>query len=414
MSCGKARTQNSLTRVVLFDPYVGGHHSSYVHSLSKFWHEHRPSGSLCIVVSPEFIEDYPDIVEEINGYGRGIRLVPIAPSDYAVLDSPKSPVLRSIGQWKVLSKYTRQLDGTHCVALYLDSLLPALALGTRSHCRFDLSGIYFRPSFHYENFEKNTPDCKERLKRWGKKRLLWFALRHPCLKVLFSLDPLAVRHIESLNSKVRVLHLPNPMMIYDGLPNTQSQLWESFGAEAGRKVFLTFGVLKRKKGIYELLNAVKVLPPTLAERICLLFVGSVAKDEKDLFAVRVAQVRKMLPVQIVVHDEFIPAEEIQPIFRMADVILTLYPSHVGMSGILVRAAAAGKPVLASQYGLVGELVRRNSLGLTVDASRPKEIALGLQRMLSEGTELCDYSKMRAFAESNTSEDFARTIFNNLE
>jgi glycosyltransferase involved in cell wall biosynthesis len=86
-----------------------------------------------------------------------------------------------------------------------------------------------------------------------------------------------------------------------------------------------------------------------------------------------------------------------------------------MSAILVRAAAAQKPVLSSNYGLMGEMVKRYRLGLTVDASVPAEIAKGLtQFLISSPKEFCDLSSMKAFAEQNSAEKFASTVFRYIQ
>jgi hypothetical protein len=37
-----------------------------------------------------------------------------------------------------------------------------------------------------------------------------------------------------------------------------------------------------------------------------------------------------------------------------------------MSRVLLEAASVGTPILANEYGLVGDLVRRHGLGATVD------------------------------------------------
>jgi glycosyltransferase involved in cell wall biosynthesis len=94
--------------------------------------------------------------------------------------------------------------------------------------------------------------------------------------------------------------------------------------------------------------------------------------------------------------------------------LAPYQRHVGMSGILLLAAAAGKPVLSSDYGLMGELVRRYGLGITVDSTVPSEIAKGLMRCLTEpATVLVDLDRMESFAEQHSAERYAKTIFEQL-
>ena len=72
-----------------------------------------------------------------------------------------------------------------------------------------------------------------------------------------------------------------------------------------------------------------------------------------------------------------------------------------MSGILVRAAAAQKPVLSSGFGLMGEITRLYELGLTVDSSIPAQIAEGLCRFLQTNPiNLCNPNKMNQFAQMN--------------
>ncbi|MGB7520912.1 MAG: glycosyltransferase, partial [Spirulinaceae cyanobacterium] len=118
--------------------------------------------------------------------------------------------------------------------------------------------------------------------------------------------------------------------------------------------------------------------------------------------------------KIVKREQFIQDEEIQPYFQLADVILAPYQRHIGMSAILVRAAAAQKLVLSCNYGLMGEMVKRYELGTTVDASSPGEIAKGITQFLQQPEEkIGNLSSIKSFAQINTAENFAKTIFNNL-
>ena len=90
-------------------------------------------------------------------------------------------------------------------------------------------------------------------------------------------------------------------------------------------------------------------------------------------------------------------------------MLALYQRHVGGSAVLVRAAAAGKPALASDYGLVGQLVRENGLGLALDATDPAAVAAAVTRFL-ESPPLGNPEQMRNFAELNRASEYARVIF----
>jgi glycosyltransferase involved in cell wall biosynthesis len=96
------------------------------------------------------------------------------------------------------------------------------------------------------------------------------------------------------------------------------------------------------------------------------------------------------------------------------VLLTYQHDHVGSSGGLVRAAAAGVPVLSTDHGLVGVQVRRHRLGLTIDTTSAEEIRSALLRWLERpATMPFDPAAARKFAAANTADAFAETIFSRL-
>ncbi|MGB5714087.1 MAG: glycosyltransferase, partial [Waterburya sp.] len=120
------------------------------------------------------------------------------------------------------------------------------------------------------------------------------------------------------------------------------------------------------------------------------------------------------PVQIIGHYQFVPEQDVSQYFQLADFVLAPYQKHIGMSGILLLAAAAQKPILSSNYGLMGELVRQYQLGLTVDSTLPQEIADGITECLHKSPEqLGDRQKMKTFAEQNSAERFAQVIVEHL-
>jgi glycosyltransferase involved in cell wall biosynthesis len=197
----------------------------------------------------------------------------------------------------------------------------------------------------------------------------------------------------------------------DGEANVE-KLRENLAIELNRRVFLMFGSLQKRKGIYQLFDAIARLPSHLCQKLCLLFVGPI--DSPTVFHNRIAHLCESLPIQIITQDQFVPDRDIQPYFQLADVILAPYQRHIGMSAILVRAAAAGKPVLSTNYGLMGEIVKRYKLGIAVDASIPAEIAQGLTQFITHSPEtFFDRSRMQCFAEENLAEKFATTVFQNL-
>ncbi|MBW4518513.1 MAG: glycosyltransferase family 4 protein [Scytolyngbya sp. HA4215-MV1] len=407
-------------RILLFDLSIRGHHPNYIQQLIRYWSEHTIPGSLEMVVSPRFLEEHFDVVELANQLNRDkLKFVAITPEEEAALKSRKSffsRTVRAFQELQLLCKYAAIAQATHCLMMYFDTAQIPLAAGIKLPCPF--SGIYFRPTFHYSELTGKSLSWKEQLQQGREKFILSRVLNHPQCHRLFCLDPFAVQYLQTRGDR-HLIHLPDPVSVQPRIaqPKAQEQqqvLRKTLGISPERRVFLLFGALTGRKGIHKVLEAVSMLPPNLTQKLCLLLVGEIKASEETQVEATIAQLRQTIPVQIVTHYQFVTDEEVQYYFQLADVVLATYQQHVGMSGILLLAAAAQKPVLSSDYGLMGELVRRYQLGLVVDSTIAKEISSGLSRYLTESLDqLGDRQKMQQFAEQNSSEHFAQTIFQYL-
>ena len=403
-----------IPKILLFDLDFTGHHAGYIQHLVRYWCEQELLGSLDVVVAPKFIELHSDVVNVALDYShRNVKFVAISSEEDAILKSKESSfdrAFRAFQEWNLLWKYASLLEANHCLLMYLDALQLPLALVQKLPC--SLSGIYFRPVFHYGDFSSFTPSARERFWQLRDKFFLSRTLRHSPFKTLFCLDPFVVDRIKNFNHNVEAIHLADPVQIYSDSDSQIEKLREDLGIHSSRTVFLMFGAFRKRKGIYQLLDALTLLPPQLCEKLCLLCVGPVSAEQ--LVQTRLTEISESLPLQIVKRDRFISDHEIQPYFQVSDVILAPYQRHIGMSAILVRAAAAQKPILSSNYGLMGELVKSYKLGIAVDSMNSAEIAKGLTQFLRESpAKFCDFSSMKSFAEQNMAEKFSRTIFQHI-
>ena len=404
-------------RLMLFDLYLGGHHGNYIQYLIDYACQKPVVSAIDIVVLPQFLEIHRDTVAAIASYHQSaIKIVPISADEVAALGDRRSGLSRAIWnlrEWQIFCKYARNLHATHALIMYLDTCELPLAVGMQSPCPF--SGIYFRPTFHYGMFANYHPDLKERLKQWRNRFTLDRILAHPQLQTVFCLDPFAVEAIKSERERAKIVPLADPV---ESAPSTLLDLAtyrDQLGIAADRRVFLLFGALDGRKGIYQLLEASALLPPALSQQMCLLLVGKTSAAERANLEQKIAELRQQKPIQIIECYDFIPEDEVQAYFQIADVVLAPYQRHVGMSGILLLAAAAGKPVLSTDYGLMGELVRRYRLGVAVDATQPSELMQALARCLTAVPEtLGDRAQMQVFADLNSIERYTSAIFQYLD
>ncbi|PSO50937.1 MAG: glycosyl transferase family 1 [Cyanobacteria bacterium QH_8_48_120] len=413
VSSSEIKKSSSDRKILLFELSVGGHYPAYIKHLVKYWQKHELPGSLDIVVSPQFMQQHADVVDlEWNG-GQNVNFRAIAPEEQASLSSRKSRISRAsrtFEEWQILRKYATRLEATHCLITYFDTRQLPLALGAKLPCPF--SGIYFRPTFHYSDFASYIPSWKDRLQQWREKLLLSQVLRHPQLHTLFCLDPFVVKYIDQFQSRVKAIHLPDPVEISNNSEVQVEKLREKLGIDPSRQIFLLFGGLTNpRKGVSQLLEAVSILPAPLCQKLCLVFAGQANSTGRVSLESQIEAVCQSQPVQIIRRYEYMPEPEVFEHFQLADVVLAPYQRHVGMSGILLQAAAAQKPVLSSNYGLMGEIVHQYKLGLAVDSTVPDELARGLKQFLLESPErFGDRTKMKSFAQQNSAERFASVIF----
>jgi glycosyltransferase involved in cell wall biosynthesis len=412
----KNQELSSTPKLLLFDLDLGGHHGSYIQHLIEFFHEKYLPISLDIVVRPEFLQIHSDPVNLVSqSQVPNVRFLTITPDEAASIGLGRSKFerfARNFKRWNLFCKYATQLAATQALHMYFDTCELPLAFGAKSPCPF--SGIYFRPTFHYGEFANYPLSWKNRIQHKKEKFVLNRVLQHSQLKTIFCLDQFAVKHFERSQTKGKVIYLPDPVQLQNPSSLSLPLLREQLGIQPNRQIFLLFGALNGRKGIYQLLEAISQLPDDLCQRICLVLVGEANALEQRQIEAKVLSVCQTRPVQVVEHYKFVPESDVSSYFQLADIVLAPYQQHVGMSGILLLAAAAGKPVLSSDYGLMGEIVRRYHLGLVVDSTIPSAIAQGLTQCLLNPLEtLGSPTQMKTFAEQHSNEHYVNTIFEHL-
>lgn len=392
-------------KLLIFDLEVVGHHPGYLRHLLRYW----PDGQthLHFVVAPVLAERHPALVQTPSC--ATVSWSSITMAEWQWYEKSKGSVVqRTLVEWRLFCRYAAQTRAEQGLIMYVDRFQLPLALGLFLPCK--TSGIFFRPKLHYATLPTHRPTRREHAQALREEWLWRRALRHRQLKTLFTLDPLAVAPLRGLGGRAHVVHLPDPVEMHPPDQAGVTQLRQTLGLAPTRKVFLLFGALDQRKGIYPLLTALRQLPPVQQAQITLLVVGSMADTERAALLAALAEFQRHSAVQLVLRDHFIPDEAIPHYFALADVVLALYQHHVGSSGVLLWAAAAGKAVLASDYGLLGELVRQYHLGLAVDSTKPDAIAVGLSRFLAGPPLTFNQGAATHFAAANTPASFVQRLW----
>jgi glycosyltransferase involved in cell wall biosynthesis len=111
-------------------------------------------------------------------------------------------------------------------------------------------------------------------------------------------------------------------------------------------VVLSFGLIRKYKGIPDLIKAFEQLPGEIVHNSRLLIVGEIWDDRKDIMNQIAASPCKD---KITLIDEYIPDDRVSLYFSAADVVVLPY-LRASQSGIAHIAMVFGKPVVVSHVG----------------------------------------------------------------
>jgi glycosyltransferase involved in cell wall biosynthesis len=394
--------------IMLFDLAAdSGHHSEYLNYLIKYWSEQELSKPLVVVSSPDFFEKHV-FAGEFTNYclRKNVWFVEISPDEYLQWQN-KVNFSRMLYEWNIYCKYASLLNAEHCLLMYFDSLQLSIVFGQQSPCSF--SGIYFRPSFHYHEFEGYNYSFSDFLWHLRKRTLLRMVLKNPQLKTLFCLDEFAVEYMKDCRVTSKLTYLPDPIDLSKEKNNSLNSVQSQLKIELGRMIFLCFGDSGERKGIRQVLQAIELLSSNYCKKICLVVAGVNEIHTQDI-GESIEKIASKLPIQIIIQYQFIPSAEVNDYFDLADVVLVPYQRHIGMSGLLLHAALANKPVMSSIYGLIGKIVQENCLGIAVDTESPQQIANGLVQFIDEDPSTSiNKNKMADFVKKHDSRYFSRIL-----
>lgn len=414
------KASNSSRNLMLFDLSLYGHHPAYIRYLLEYWHQEQDpeKRQLIVLVSPKFLVEHADVVNLGQRLDPvSIKFVTISQDEESSLRPRNSGInrnLRNFQEWFLFCKYAKKLNIDHALLMYYDIYRYPLALRLNPPCK--VSGIYFRPTIHYENFlTSSTKFSKSANQR--EIALLKLVLSNSKLHSLLTIDPTFAEYAKnsgklSSNRLQKISTIPDPVPKYTYDNNKLEQIRASLGFKPDRKLFLVFGALTGRKGIFHLLEAVQLIPQEICLKIAIALIGKASTENKNRIESAITKLAH-LPIPIHRYYQFIPEEDIQAYFEISDYVLALYQQHIGMSGILNIAAEKKKPVLSSNYGLMGEIVHRYQLGLTVDSSSAREIALGIEQMLDFSFTGEQLRKAEIFATNNSISEFTQKIFSEI-
>ena len=387
--------------VLIFEPEYGGHYLQWVSYLVEVFLSR--GDRVCLVTSTQALasREYREYVECFRGR---LVIVPI-----------RGPATKS-ATWHHRARHF--LDAIHLVRSvrlrkpdlvwvpYLDAML--IPLGLLQLCGLGLDAsrrrievALMRGEFAYPEIRTTTAwrwNPKWRLKEWILRR----ALRSGWFSRLLVVDDITYRHMRSWPRGTIDLE-PCPDPVADSFPN-RSWARRELDLDEATTILGCWGGLDARKGIDLLLHAFAARPPRPNE--LLLLAGRPDPHIAALWSAMLAKDRS-LAERVLLVNRFLSSAEMQRYVAAVDVAAVVYPAHVGSSKVLLEAAAAGKPILGSSFGLVGHLIGENRLGYSCDVRSPQELAKGLDWAFSAPRS--DAEAARRLVRRNSVAEFQKRI-----
>ncbi|MHA8067211.1 glycosyltransferase [Aquirufa sp. ROCK2-A2] len=383
-------------RILLFDTITDGHHPDYLYNLMLYFGG-REDVELLIVTGEKFLQFLDQYTLDGALPWTNIFLHTIPLSQLTNIHQ-KLIYRRSVVEWNLMLQYAEDLKADKALVMYMDYFQLGMILGKKAS--IDLSGICFRP-----DFTKNDTSFYGKVKKY----MLKLAMNSGNLKTLFTLDARILSEIQALSDQTKVVSLCEPIQLFD-IKEEEVQVFKSNVPVSTNKIrLINFGFLDERKGIEVFLEACKYLTEEEISQISLRLIGPVELSYQAKIEARLNEI-KSLEVHTIWG--YLPAREVQIAFEQSDWALVLYQNHIGSSSVVVRAALAGKPTLATNMGQIGELIQEKHLGISVDVSNAKAVAKALSDIIAQNTAI-DHVAIKQFANENSIQAFGNAIENGL-
>jgi glycosyltransferase involved in cell wall biosynthesis len=257
---------------------------------------------------------------------------------------------------------------------YCDKMMAALG---SPFGKTPLVGLLMGVKFHHPSMGIDGPTSWT---NWCHEKLFTRLLHASGLTTVLIIDPLLVPYMEqrSLSPPNKLRYVPDIAHIGGNINRRAAR--DALNVEDHQVLILVYGALEERKGINNLLDAVRQLGE--GNNIVVLLAGS--QDASVCALLSQEHVTEMIEAGMLqVISGFLDDEREFAVFKAADIVWLGYLGFHGMSAVLLQAGLAGLPVIACKEGMIGWLVKQHGLGEAIDATDHAEVASAIRRLATD-------------------------------
>jgi glycosyltransferase involved in cell wall biosynthesis len=244
----------------------------------------------------------------------------------------------------------------------------------------------------------------ESLKRRLATRAAWMLAQRVPFTRLHHLDPLVHDWLRTRcgpKAAARWSIMPDPVERPPPMDRVQAR--RRMGLPEDGRAIGCAGIMDRRKGVDLLIRAFAAAGLGSADRLYLL-----GPHDPDIRAMLEGDHADLVRAgRIISRDRFIPPEDLAASLSAMDLVCTPYPRHIGSASIVIRAAAAGRPVLGCSFGWIAAMVPRFGLGWTCDVENIAEFGAAIRQRLDESDAWRPGPALERFVEFHSPDNFVR-------
>lgn len=400
-------SQLSLTKYynyLFFDLALTGHHIEYLYHLIQYKIAHSECPDFILCTHPDFMCHLTKLIVLEDLQSTGVNIVHPSQSEMQRLSEICSSFKRAKAELYILDRIINVYQVKRCYLMYINNYQFALGSQIGRHLSCPVRGILFNP---FGSSGARTPVFIVKFRK--HLQLLWM-LRNKNLEHIYILNN--DQQVNALNRWYRkqnfFLPLPDPILITNPvcLGNSEVDVFE----RSSKIRFLLFGSLSARKGIFLVIDALRLLPQNITKDIEIFIAGRIVKEERASFLTALSDLKSdRRDIAIIYLDEFVAYAALAPMFLNSDCILLPYIESEASSGLLGHAALYERPVIGTDYGLIGCLIRRYELGIAIKNIDAVKLARAIADFYKKKINLHNTKGMQRFVQDHQPEKFVEIL-----
>lgn len=342
-------------KILIFEPESSGHRNEYLSHLLNYIRNATTGIEFYFLVSREshrFLNCEESDIQKVH---------------FLILD--QDFILNAQNAAQIINTYINRYSIDELLVmdlrLFKNSISDILSF---KKIKISKKGILFN-SYH-RVFYKNIGDIFFLKKIYRKFLFSMHMFFNPSLKLLVLNDKFVVNQLKTKKTyRDRISFLPDPI---------HKQIEINIDKKpTGKFSMLIFGSLDARKNLSNIAKAFVLLPEEQQKTVKLIIKGKIRLPYKKKASETIRWLKKNTRVEIEAEDKFVSEKDKVEAFINTDLVLIVYKNFYGSSGVLGHAALYNRPVLASSYGLISDLVEEYNLGRTVFPEDPEQIEKSL-------------------------------------